>query len=394
MNRRTKILAVIGTLDSGGCERHLLGVLPRLDKNTFDARVFTLTRRGALADEMERGGIRVKSRKRVSSPKSRSLVGRALGLWDSAVSLAGELREFQPDIVHFFLPGSYVVGAPVALFSGYRRLIMSRRSLANYQRKHRVAGFLERKLHPRMSLLLGNSQAVVEQLRGEYPSSGRVELLYNGIEIDDFSSPAERRILREKLGVDDLTVALGILANLIPYKGHADLLRSCARVGPQNSNWKLFVIGRDDGIGMELKTLAASLGVAQCVVFLGERSDARLLLGAMDIGVSASHEEGFSNAILEFMAAGVPVVATDVGGNAEAVVDGTTGFVVPATDHDRMAEVITLLLHDGELRERMGMAGNRLVREKFSLSACVAAYETVYKRIATVAAGGKSLCVV
>ena len=139
MNRRTKILAVIGTLDSGGCERHLLGVLPRLDKNTFDARVFTLTRRGALADEMERGGIRVKSRKRVSSPKSRSLVGRALGLWDSAVSLAGELREFQPDIVHFFLPGSYVVGAPVALFSGYRRLIISRRSLANYQRKHRVA---------------------------------------------------------------------------------------------------------------------------------------------------------------------------------------------------------------------------------------------------------------
>lgn len=394
MNRRTKILAVIGTLDSGGCERHLLGVLPRLDKNTFDARVFTLTRRGALADEMERGGIRVKSRKRVFSPKSRSLVGRALGLWDSAVSLAGELREFQPDIVHFFLPSSYVVGAPVALFSGYRRLIMSRRSLANYQRKHRVAGFLERKLHPRMSLLLGNSQAVVEQLRGEYPSSGRVELLYNGITIDDFSSPAERRILREKLGVDDRTVALGILANLTPYKGHADLLRSCARVGPQNSNWRLFVIGRDDGIGMELKTLAVSLGVAQCVVFLGERSDARSLLGAMDIGVSASHEEGFSNAILEFMAAGVPVVATDVGGNAEAVVDGTTGFVVPATDHDRMAEAITLLLHDGELRERMGMVGNRLVREKFSLNACVAAYETVYKRIATVAAGGKSLCVV
>jgi len=394
VNGRTKILAVIGTLDSGGCERHLLGVLPRLDKNTFEARVFTLTRRGALADEMERGGIRVESRRRASSPQRLSLVARARGLCDSVASLARELRKFQPDIVHFFLPGSYVIGAPVALFSGYRRLIMSRRSLANYQRKHRVAGFLERKLHPRMSLLLGNSRTVVEQLRGECPGSDRVELLYNGIEVGDVPSPAERRILRETLGVNDRTVALGILANLIPYKGHADLLRSCARVGPKNSNWKLFVIGRDDGIGGELKALAASLGVAERVVFLGERSDARSLLVAMDVGVSASHEEGFSNAILEFMAAAVPVVATNVGGNAEAVVDGTTGFVVPAADHDRMAEAITRLLQDGELRERMGMAGNRVVREKFSLSACVTAYEAVYKRIAAVPSGGKSLCAV
>lgn len=393
MNRRTKILAVIGALDSGGCERHLLAVLPRLDKQKYEASVFTLARRGVLADEIERGGIRVKSRRRVSSSKRVSLLGRALRLLDSAVSFARELRDFRPDIIHFFLPGSYVVGAPIALFFGYKRLIMSRRSLANYQYKHRLAAFLERKLHPKMSLLLGNSRAVVEQLQCECPGCVRVEFLYNGIEIEDLPSNAERRSLREKLGLAERTVALGILANLIPYKGHADLLRSCSYISTKNSNWKLFVIGRDDGIETKLKSLAVSFGLADRVVFLGERPDARVLLGAMDIGVSASHEEGFSNAILEFMAAEVPVVATDAGGNAEAVVDGVTGFVVPVADHNRMAEAITRLLQDGELRKRMGIAGKCIVREKFSMKACVAAYEGVYERIAHSATNERNVCV-
>ncbi len=391
LEKKTKILTVIGTLDSGGCERHLLEVLPRLNGKSFDVRVFALGRRGALASEMENRGVRVSSRRWQTQSRNTSLARRIVGLGDAAFCFLRELSVFHPKIIHFFLPASYVLGAPLALVSGHKHLVMSRRSLANYQSKHAIAAYLERKLHPRMSLLLGNSRAVVKQLREESSGKSAVELIYNGIEVSDFVLPNERRAVRKNLGIDDQTVALGILANLIPYKGHADLLRACGRIESTCNSWKLFLIGRDDGIGSKLKALAASLGIAGRVVFLGERQNGRDLLGAMDIGVSASHEEGFSNAILEFMAAGVPVVATDVGGNAEAVIDGTSGLVVPVADHNRMAEALARLLQDSELRKRLGSAGHHIVREKFSISTCVAAYETMYKRIV---AGEKSLCVV
>jgi glycosyltransferase involved in cell wall biosynthesis len=381
LQTRTKILIVIGTLDSGGCERHLLSILPHLEMSVFEVRVFTLLRRGVLADEMERRGIKVKSPSRKFSPKGYSFFARFYRLVNTAFSLRYELRAFQPDIVHFFLPGSYLIGAPIARLCGFKRMIMSRRSLANYQAKHRWAAFFERLLHPRMSLLLGNSRAVMTELQQECPGCHNLELLYNGIEVFELPSTNERKAIRSELGLDDNTVAIGILANLIPYKGHADLIQACAKINKQINRWKLFIIGRDDGIGPDLKTLSSSLGIAGKVVFLGERSDARSLLGAMDIGVSASHEEGFSNAILEFMAAGVTVVATNAGGNAEAVADGLTGSVVPIGDHKRMAEAIDSLLADNGLRQRMGKTARTTVCEKFSIEACVAGYESVYRRV-------------
>ena len=349
--------------------------------SVFEVRVFTLSRRGVLAGEMERRGIKVKSPSLKFSPKGASFFARLCRLINTFFSLRYELRAFQPDIVHFFLPGSYLIGAPIARLVGSKRLIMSRRSSANYQIKHRWAAFFERLLHPRMSLLLGNSRAVVTELQQECPECHNVELLYNGIEFFELPSTDERKAIRSELGLDDNNVAIGILANLIPYKGHADLIQACSQISKRIHHFKLYVIGRDDGIGQDLKIRSASLGIAHRVVFLGERSDARSLLGAMDIGVSASHEEGFSNAILEFMAAGVPVVATNAGGNAEAVADGVTGFVVPIGDHKRIGEAIERLLADDVLRARMGKAARSRVFEKFSIEACVAGYESVYRRV-------------
>ena len=230
LQSRTKILIIIGTLDSGGCERHLFSILPHLERSVFEVRVFTLLRRGALADEMERRGIKVKSPGRKFSPKGYSFFARLCRFVNTAFSLRYELRAFQPDIVHFFLPGSYLIGAPIARLLGFKRLIMSRRSLANYQAKHRWAAFFERLLHPRMSLLLGNSKAVVTELQHECPECHNLELLYNGIEVFELPSTNERKAIRSELGLDENTVAIGILANLIPYKGHADLIQACAQI--------------------------------------------------------------------------------------------------------------------------------------------------------------------
>ncbi|MBV8697006.1 MAG: glycosyltransferase, partial [Bradyrhizobium sp.] len=120
-------------------------------------------------------------------------------------------------------------------------------------------------------------------------------------------------------------------------------------------------------------------GLESHISLLGVRSDIPDLLNASDVAILASHQEGFSNAIIEGMQAGLPVIVTDVGGNAEAVASGETGLVVAPRDPDALAAAILRLASDGELRQRYGAAGRRRVAVHFSLEACVAAYEALYR---------------
>jgi glycosyltransferase involved in cell wall biosynthesis len=142
--------------------------------------------------------------------------------------------------------------------------------------------------------------------------------------------------------------------------------------------WSLLCVGRDDGIGTALMQQACALGIEDNVKFLGMRTDIPALLGAADIGILASHEEGFANAILEGMAACLPMVVTDVGGNAEAVVDGVTGFVVPARDESALGSAILKLAFDRHLRRTMGDAGRERVEKYFGIDRCVANYARLY----------------
>ena len=292
------------------------------------------------------------------------------------------LRVGRPDVVHFFLPAAYLVGGIASLGAPVRRRVMSRRSLNDYQRDHPALARLERLLHRRMDAVLGNAQAVVDQLRQEGAPAARLGLIYNGI---DPASAADRRgEVRGRLGIAEDSLVAVLVANLIAYKGHADLLRGLAaeraRLPP---GWTLLCVGRDDGIGAELRALARHLGVAEQVRWLGQRDDASALLAAADIGILCSHQEGFSNAILEGMAAGLPMLVTDVGGNAEAVVDGETGLVVPAHDPAHLGAALASLAGDPARRRAMGAAGRRRVSEHFSLDACVAAYERLYEGLLT-----------
>ncbi|MBK8523307.1 MAG: glycosyltransferase [Betaproteobacteria bacterium] len=188
-----------------------------------------------------------------------------------------------------------------------------------------------------MDALLGNSQAVVQDLLDEGAPSG-VRLIYNGIDVGRFATGSARRgqTLRAELGFSDDRVVLTCVANLFPYKGHADLLAALALLGAEFSERStLLLVGRDAGARAALEAQLVQLGLTERVRFLGERGDVPDLLAASDIGVLASHEEGFSNAVIEGMAAGLPMVVSDVGGNAEAVIDGECGHVVPARDPRR-----------------------------------------------------------
>jgi glycosyltransferase involved in cell wall biosynthesis len=259
---------------------------------------------------------------------------------------------------------------------------MSRRSSNLYQLKRPGTARVERWLHRRMSRITGNSLAVIRELEQEGIPQSRLQLIYNGIDLPPLPDGAARAKMRTSLGLGADALVLLTVANLIPYKGHRDLLEALATAGDAlPTGWRLLCAGRDEGYGAELRHHTERLGIQDRVLWLGGRSDVPDLLGAADIGVLASHEEGFSNAILEGMGAGLPMVVTDVGGNTEAVLDGITGYVVPKQRPEALAAAIRRLAGDAELRRKLGMAGRDRVARQFTLSQCVRRYEELYGRV-------------
>jgi glycosyltransferase involved in cell wall biosynthesis len=255
---------------------------------------------------------------------------------------------------------------------------MSRRSLNAYQSRHHFAGFLERGLHSQMAAVLANSRNVARQLLGEGVRVERLGLIYNGLDTE-LRACNDRERIRKMLGIDQAALVLVIVANLIPYKGHLDLIEALGRVTCSlPTDWRLLIVGRDDGAASAVAARSRSLGIASRIAFLGARTDLPDLLGASDIGLLSSHEEGFSNAVLEGMWAGLPMIVTDVGGNAEAVINGETGLVVPARDPIALGHAILRLASDPDARRAFGESGRRRVDRYFTLSSCVASYEALY----------------
>jgi glycosyltransferase involved in cell wall biosynthesis len=366
------LLFIIGDLDTGGAERHLVQVLPRLARDRFRPVVYTLSHKGVLAPLLENAGIPV-----IAPPGSAwlrrwpgPLGRRGLLLVISMTRLIILMRSQRPSVVHFFLPEAYVAGGLCALAAGCPTRIMSRRSLNVYQAQRPLAARVERWLHRRMTAVLGNSTAVIGELRAEGVAEDRLGLLYSGVDLSAFTgTPAN----------DGGNLNMVVVANLIPYKGHADLLDALGGIRDKMpEGWVLNCVGRDGGYGEALRARAATLGIADNVHWLGERDDVPAILGQAHLGILCSHQEGFSNSIIEAMAAGLPMVVTDVGGNREAVIDEATGLVVPSHDPTALGAAILALALDPDRCGAMGAAARERARDIFSMETCVAEYEHLY----------------
>jgi len=375
-----RILFVIGNLDTGGAERHLLQTLPELNRRGYTPSIYTLSYRGELANRFEQHGIRV-----YSPPFSRTFGKLPRGLSSvllplSMMRLLGLMWTSKFDIIHFFLPLSYVVGGLVSFCAPVRHRVMSRRSLNTYQRNHPYASRIERWLHTKMDAVLGNSMAVVRQLHDEGIASEHLALIYNGIVPPPDGDVSLREDTRNELHIGADTLVLCLVANILPYKGHASLIEALAKVRDDlTAEWVLLCVGDDRGFQSELEQTAKQHGVGGHIQWLGQRQKVNEILQASDIGLLVSYEEGFSNAILESMAAGLPLVVTDVGGNKEAVLDGENGFVVPAGDPASLGKAIARLAGDADMRESFGQKSRHRIEKNFSLERCANDYAALYQ---------------
>jgi glycosyltransferase involved in cell wall biosynthesis len=370
------VLALIGSLKLGGCERHLATVYPRLKSEGYDVGILTFVRGGPLEEQVRASGVDVMCISRRETPP----VTRAEHWKGHAAALFDFVHAFRSArLVHFFLPGAYVIGGLTALAARQTNVLVSRRSLNDYQLGHPIASRIERFLHQRMRILTANSSAAVSQLVEEGAPRDRTLLLQNGVDTSLFDSAPSRRKLRERMALNQDTLVLVMVANLIRYKGHADLIEALGNVAsPIGRDWVLLVAGRDDGPGQTLAKRADELGLSRHIRWLGQVSDVPALLRACDIAILASHQEGSPNSLLEYMAAGLAAISTRVGGVTDIATDGVDALLVPPHDPVALGQAILMLMQDEPLRNRLASAGANRVRNMFSLNACVDAYAHLY----------------
>lgn len=379
------ILVLIGSLEVGGAEKHLFRVLPRLQSAGWKIVVLPWWRAGALSAPLRLTGVQVLEPWASQAPCKFKIIRLTVGAFLAFAQIFFSLFRHRTGAVSFYLPHSYWIGAPLAILFRCRVKIMHRRSSNKY-----FANFpsifrrYEMFLHKRMDMIVANSDRIVNDLISESANSERIKLIYNGIETErwqfDYNARSADRL---SFIISSNQKILVCVANLIPYKGHADLITALGRLRCRQ-DWRLLVVGSDPlGLSVGLTALAKSLGIEDNLLFLGPRHDVPRILNASDIGVLVSHDEGLPNAVLEYMAAGLPVIATSVGGVPDLVVDGETGLLVPPSQPDGFFEAAKALLDSLDMRRRFGSAGRRRVEQAFGVDIEVGEYDRLYAKLAT-----------
>jgi glycosyltransferase involved in cell wall biosynthesis len=232
--------------------------------------------------------------------------------------------------------------------------------------------------------IVGNSNAVRERLIGDGVAPEKVSVIYNGLDVRRLATTLSRAESLSVLGLPpDIEPRrfITIVANMRhEVKDYPMFLRSARRVSDAIPD-AAFLLAGEGELSDSLRVMAGELGISDSTFFLGRCEKVAELLAISEICVLSSKAEGFSNSILEYMAAGRPVVVTEVGGAREVVAEGETGYLVPSGDDAMMAQRLIALLRDPERARAMGAKGKRVVEEKFSCAAQLARTETLYDRL-------------
>jgi glycosyltransferase involved in cell wall biosynthesis len=371
-----RIAYVLPNVEAGGTERHVLMLCRRLDRSRFCPSLITTAGGGSLFDAFSRHvpvtvmGDPARGKRFRSTPREHAR---------SVAWLFRILRDLRPDILHAYLPSANVVGPIAARLARVPRVIVSKRSLADYKERFPLLRSTESLGNRLADAILVNSDAVRRDIeRTERHWGGKFRKIHNGVAPIEPWTPEEVLGFRRREGIPPGAVVALCVSNFYPYKGHADLVEAAARVVPAFPDVLFLLAGRDSGTMEDTGRRVRERGLRASFRFLGSRTDVPDLLRASDLFVHPSREEGFSNAILEAMAAGLPVVACDVGGNPEAVVDGATGRLVPARSPERLAGAMGELIGDPARRAAFGREGRKRAEKEFSLERMVAAMEALY----------------
>ncbi|MFW0094953.1 MAG: glycosyltransferase family 4 protein [Coxiella endosymbiont of Haemaphysalis qinghaiensis] len=383
MNKENLILVAISSLDVGGAEKHLLRVLPLLKQRGYNVALYLTNHRGIMYEEMIAADVPVIAPPFCEFLNKLGKIGKPFIYSASIFRLCLVIFKYRPSILHFFLLGTYVLGTVSGVMACARCMVMSRRITNEYHKTHPIIARIEPFLHKRMRAILATSLRVRDDLlKKEGVSSNKLGLIYNGVNIDDYQISYNKAAVKYSLCLSDDDLIIINVANLYKRKGQEDLLYALTLIKEKlPKKWKLLCVGRNGGEREMLENLRDRLNLKNHVIFLGQRHDVPRLLGIADVGVLCSHEEGFSNALLECMASSLPMVVTEAGGNTEVVVHQQSGLVVPSKQPQQLGEALLTLIMDEEKRRDYGKAARERILNYFSLQACVDRYDQFYQAL-------------
>lgn len=365
---RLRVAHVVLSLDVGGLERVVLDLVQAGRALGQQPLIICLERPGALAAEAAARGAHVVA------------FAKAPGIRPAlTVQLRSAFAKLRPQVIHTHQITALLYAGPAARMAGVPVIVHTEHG-KNYasRRRTRWVGRLAGACTQRF---FGVSEDIVEEVRARrIVAGGKVRFLPNGIDLCRFSNLVSSNAVKQQFGIPDSDRVIGTVGRLTEIKCQDVLVRGFARAARARGDLRLLLVG-DGPRRPALESLAERLGVRDRVHFAGYQSQPQQYLQSMDLFALTSRSEGMPLAVLEAWAAGVPVVATSVGGLPRLVDHGRTGWLIPPFDDEALTSALLGILSDADVHRRLVDAGRDEVQSTYHLHAMAQRYDDHYREI-------------
>lgn len=361
-----RVLFLIDELDVGGTEQQILELVKRLDRRRYLPLVCCF-RPGKVSREIESAGVRVVVLRKRAKADLRLVL-----------ALVRLMRRERIDLLQTYLFTANTWGRLAGILARVPVIVSSERNVDIWEEPYkRLIGKL---LDRWTRATIGNSEAVKTYLTRKGLPRDKVRVIYNGVDPSRFEGPDTSYATKTELGIPLHHPTVLLLARLEPQKDPRTFLQAAAMVSEKLPAVSFLVVGGGT-LQPELELEARALGLGDRVIFTGPRRDVARLLAACDVSVISSVKEGMSNTIMESMAAGKPMAATNVGGNPELIEEGKTGLLVRPRDAAGLAAAIGRILEEPALAKAMGLRAKTRIAQLFSVDAMVEATQRLYDEL-------------
>jgi glycosyltransferase involved in cell wall biosynthesis len=356
------VFLMTNTLETGGTERQFVTMANALDREKFTVNLGCLKRKGPFLSE-------------VTGLEEFSPGGSLFRLqsWRARLALSRFLRRKRITVAHSFDFYSNLMLIPAARLARVPVVVGSHRQLGDLMTRNQFRA--QNTMFRLCDRIVCNSRSAADRLREAGIAERKLTVIPNGLPEELFAG------VTGDLARDPREMRIGMISRMNdPVKRHDLFLRAAKRLAERFPQLRFILVG-DGPLRGGLEALADQLGLRDRVVFLGDRRDVPAVLATLDISVLPSASESLSNVILESMAAGVPIVAANVGGNPELVQNGTTGLLFPSGDEEQFSRAMETLVTQPELRKQFGICARQRARAEYTIPKIRDRYQELYREL-------------
>lgn len=366
--KKIKIMHILPSLEIGGMETALITLINAMDTEHFENQIFCFDFKNyenSIQHRLHDENIPIYIFEK----------GHGVDYW-LPVKISRILRQQKIDIVHTRNFAALLYGSVAAKLAGVQGIIADIRGRIPVDEGQKC-----KRLSFMVSRFVGVSEDINKMLTIDFKiKASKVQTIYNGVQIPDAPPNRDVASLRAKHGLAPDDFVIGTIGRIELVKDYASLIRMSAPILHRYTKAKLMIVG-DGSQRVELENLAKELDVSAQTIFTGYQKEVSNYLQLINLFALTSVSEGISNVLLEAMAASIPVIATEVGGNPEIVRHDQTGFLIARSNLNQITEKVELLINNPELAKSLGQNGRRCVEEKFTIKKMVSEYQSLYQAI-------------